>query len=66
MALEMFKMWTYRQMGELWTLFEFASLQHFTRNMVVEMDGNISWVLFCSTMFSKLKLNDVKFRKIKR
>ena len=56
----------YRQMGELWTLFEFACLQHLTRNMVVEMDGNISWVLFCSTIFSKLKLNGIKFGKISR
>ena len=31
----------YCQMVELWTLFEFASLQHLTRNMVVEMNGSI-------------------------
>ena len=37
----------YRQMGELWTLVEVAYLQYLTRNMVVEMDGNISRVLFC-------------------
>ena len=56
----------YRQMGELWTLFEFACLQYLTHNMVAEMDRNISWVLFCSTIFSKLNLNGMKFGKIKR
>ena len=58
--------YSYRQMGELWTLFEFAFLQHDTRNMAVEMDGNILRVLFCSTIFSKLNLNGIKFGKIKR
>ena len=53
-------------MGELWTLFEFACLQHLTHNMMVEMDGNISRVSFCSTIFSKLNFNGMKFGKIKR
>ena len=56
----------YRQMGELWTLFEFACLQHLARNMVAEMDGNILRVLFGSTIFSKLNLNGMKLGKIKR
>ena len=56
----------YRQMGELWRLLEFACLQHFTCNMVVKMGSNISRVLFCSTIFSKLKLNGMKFGKINR
>ena len=34
--------------------------------MVAEMDGNISRVLFGSTIFSKLNLNGMKFGKIKR
>ena len=38
--------YTYRQMGELWTLFEFACSQHLIRDMVVEMGGNILRVLF--------------------
>ena len=29
-------------------------------NMVMEMDGNISRLLFCSTIFYKLKLNGMK------
>ena len=56
----------YRQMGELWTLFEFACLQNFTCSMMVEMDGNISRVSFCSTIFSKSKLNGMIFGKTKR
>ena len=54
----------YRQTGELWTLN--LCLQIFTHSMVVEMDGNISRVLFCSIKFSKLKLNGRKFGTIKR
>ena len=56
----------YRQMGGTLDTFEFAHLQHFTCNMVVEMAGNISRVLFSSTIFSKLKFNGMKFGKIKR
>ena len=63
---EILHTFSYRQMGELWTLFEFACLQHLTHNMVAEMDGNRSRVLFCSTIFSKLNLNGIKFGKIKR
>ena len=57
---------TYRQMGELWTLFECACLQHLTCDRVVEMNGNISRVFFCSTIFSKLTLNGMKFGRINR
>ena len=39
--------------------FAFACLQHLTPNMVEEMDGDISRVLFCNTIFSKLKLNGI-------
>ena len=35
----------YRQMGELWTLFEFACSLYLTCNMVLDMDGSISRVL---------------------
>ena len=51
----------YRQMGELWTLFEFACSLHLTCNMVLEMDGGISRVLLCIMIFSILRLYGIKF-----
>ena len=59
----------YRQMGELWTLFEFACSLYLTCNMVLDMDGSISWViisiswvLLCFMIFSMLRLYGIKFR----
>ena len=51
----------YRQMGELWTLFEFACSLYLTCNMVPEMDGSISRVLICIMIFSILRLYGIKF-----
>ena len=56
----------YRQMGELWTLFQFECSLHLTHDMVAEMDGNISWVLFCITIFYIRIWNGMKFGKIRR
>ena len=53
----------YRQMGELWTLFEFACSLYLTCNMVLDMDGYISRVLVrtCIMIFSILRLYGMKF-----
>ena len=51
----------YRQMGELWTLFEFACSLYLTCNMVLDTDGSISWVLLCIMIFSTLRLYGIKF-----
>ena len=51
----------YHQMGELWTLFEFASSLYLACNMVLDMDGSISRVLLCIMIFSILRLYDIKF-----
>ena len=51
----------YRQMGELWTLFEFACSLYLTCNMVLEIDGSISRVLLCIMIFSILRLYGMKF-----
>ena len=51
----------YRQMGELWTLFEFASSLYLECNMVLDMDGSISRVLLCIMIFSILRLYGIKF-----
>ena len=51
----------YRQMGELWTLFEFACSLYLTCDMVLDMDGSISRVLLCIMIFSILRLYGIKF-----
>ena len=51
----------YRQMGELWTLFEFACLLYLTCNMVLDMDGSISRFLLCIMIFSISRLYGIKF-----
>ena len=51
----------FRQMGELWTLFEFACSLYLTCNMVLEMTGSISRVLSCIMIFSILRLYGIKF-----
>ena len=48
-------------MGELWTLFEFASSLYLACNMVLDMDGSISRVLLCIMIFSILRLYGIKF-----
>ena len=50
----------YRQMGQLWTLFEFACSLYLTCNMVLDMDGGISRVLLCIMIFSILRLYGMK------
>ena len=51
----------YRQMGELWTLFEFAFSLYLTCNMVLDMVGSISRVLLGFMIFSILRLYGIKF-----
>ena len=51
----------YRQMGELWTLLEFACSLSLTCNMVLVMDGGKSRFLLCIMIFSILRLYGVKF-----
>ena len=51
-AMHLKKSKDYRQMGELWTLFEFACSLYLTCNMVLEIDGSISRVLLCIMQFS--------------
>ena len=51
----------YRQMGQLWTLFEFACSLYLTCNMVLDMDGGISRVLLCIMIFSILRLYGMKW-----
>ena len=48
-------------MGELWTLFEFASSLYLACNMVLDMDGSISRVLLGIMIFSILRLYGIKF-----
>ena len=51
----------YRQMGELWILFEFASSLYLTCNMVLDMDVSISRVLLGIMIFSILRLYGIRF-----
>ena len=53
------------QMGEFWTLFEFACSLYLTCNMALEMDGNISRVLLCIMIFSILRLNGINLVQFK-
>ena len=41
MGFPKLKNFRYHQMGELWTLFEFASLLYLACNMVLDMDGSM-------------------------
>ena len=56
----------YRQMGELWTLSDFAHSLHHTRNMVVKMDGTVLQTLSYITIFPKLRVNAITFVLITR